>query len=206
MRASRIRLIEIVVAVSIVLISVASLAVALFQGHVMQRTLEAQVLPVLQYGDTNYDDARREWRMEFSLTNTGLGPAELRWFQHTWRGIDLNEPADLMVACCLPEDVAEEDGRRYVQSVFATGQMRIFFDTIGGRFFAPQEEVTFISFPQPDPALSQDAYDIWMALDGVRREIQMDVCYCSVFDACWMASFPAQTREPVAECPVDGEA
>ncbi len=202
MRASRFRLVEIVVAVSVVVISVASLGVALFQGHVMQRTLEAQVLPVLQYGDSNIDRASGEWRMEFTLTNTGLGPAELRWFQHTWRGVDLEEPADLMVACCIPEDIEPELRYRYVQGVFATGRMRIFFDQIGGRFFAPQESVTFITFPRPDPDLSQEAYDIWMALDAVRHEIELDVCYCSVFDECWMARFPAQSREPVDSCPV----
>ena len=203
MRASRIRIVEIIVAVSVVVISVCTLFVALYQGHVMQRTLQAQVLPVLQYGDTNYDEDRREWVMQFLLTNTGLGPAEVRWFQHRWQGINLDEPADLMVACCLPENVSSENGPRYVQSVFATGHMRIFFDSFGGRFFAPQEKVTFIRFPRPDPSLSQEAYDIWIALDDVRHQIEMDVCYCSVFEDCWMASFPAQTREPVNECPVE---
>jgi hypothetical protein len=203
MRASRIRVVEIVVAVSVVMISVASLGVALFQGHVMQRTLEAQVLPVIQYGDTNYDDARREWRMELSLTNTGLGPAELRWSQISWRGVVLSEPAALMVLCCVPDEIPQEDRYAYVQSVFETGHMRIFFDEYQGRYFAPQETVTFISFPRPDPALSQEAYDIWTRLDRVRNELEVEVCYCSVFEDCWMASFPAQSRERVDRCPDD---
>lgn len=202
MQDARYRLVEIIVAVSVVVVSLASLGVALFQGHVMQRTLEAQVLPVLQYSDSNYDSAREEWRMEFRLTNTGLGPAELRWFQHSWRGIDLNEPAELMVACCLPSDVPEQDRYRYVQEVFGTGEMRIFFTSIGGRYFAPQEEVNFITFPRPDPARSQAAFDIWTRLDAIKDEVQLDICYCSVFEDCWMASFPAQTREPVRSCPV----
>ena len=42
MRSSRIRLIEIIVAVAVTIISVASLFVAVFQGVVMQRQLEAR--------------------------------------------------------------------------------------------------------------------------------------------------------------------
>ena len=63
--------------------------------------------------------------------------------------------------------------------------------------------MTFISFPRPDPNASQEADDIWMRLDEVRHEIEMDVCYCSVFEDCWMASFPEQTREPARHCPVE---
>lgn len=203
MRASRIRLVEIVVAISVVAISVASLGVALFQGHVMQRALEAQVLPVVQYRHSNFDGERQAWRMEFRLMNTGLGPAEVRWSEIRWRGIVLSEPAELMVRCCVPADIPADQRYRYVQQVFQTGHMRIYFEPFNGRFFAPQEEISFIDFPRPDAALSQEAFDIWMGLDEVRHEIEVDLCYCSVFDDCWVARFPEQSREPVRACPVD---
>ena len=46
MRSSRIRVIEIIVAIAVTMISVASLFVAVFQGVIMQRQLEASVLPI----------------------------------------------------------------------------------------------------------------------------------------------------------------
>jgi hypothetical protein len=201
MRTSRIRLIEIVVAVSVVVISVASLAVALFQGVVMQRALEAQVLPIIHYDTGNYDDRTNEWRMTFSIANNGLGPTEVRSFQMSWQDTVLLEAADLMVMCCVPEEIPEDQRRAYVFSAFQTGNMRIYTDHVQGRYFAPQQEITFIRFPRPDQATAPEAYGIWRQLDEIRHEIEVEVCYCSVFDDCWMARFPARSREPVRQCP-----
>lgn len=200
MRASRIRLIEIIVAASVVVISVASLFVAVFQGYVMQRTLEAQVIPVVQYDTGNYDRDRDEWRMVLSLTNTGLGPAEIRSFEIGWREDPLNEPADLIARCCLPTDVPQGEARRYIQSVFQAGEMRFFSDGVEGRFLAPQETVNFVTFPRPDAQTQMRGRAIWDALDGIKHEIEVDICYCSVFEDCWRAGFPDQSREPVTSC------
>ncbi len=201
MRASRIRLIEIIVAVSVVVISVASLAVALFQGVVMQRALEAQVLPIIHYDTGNYDDQTDEWRMVFNLANNGLGPTEVRYFQMSWRDTVLLEAADLMVMCCVPDDIPEAERRGYVFNVFQTGNMRIYSDHVQGRYFAPQQDITFLRFPRPDRTVAPEAYDIWQRLDAIRHEIEVEACYCSVFDDCWMARFPQRTREPVRQCP-----
>ena len=49
------RLVEVIVAVSVVIISIASLFVAVYQGIVMDRTLKASVLPIIQAGTSNLD-------------------------------------------------------------------------------------------------------------------------------------------------------
>jgi len=198
-RASRIRLIEIVVAVSVVVISVASLFVAVFQGVVMQRTLEAQVVPVLQYGTGNFDD-ERGWRMRMAITNTGLGPAEIRRFAMYWNGEAISDTSQFLAACCAPDVIAPDDRLTYMISLFQQGEMRLLFDGVDGRFIAPQEEVEFVVFNRPDEAAQPRGHAVWVQLDEVRQEIEVELCYCSVFDQCWEARFPDQTREPVRRC------
>lgn len=42
------RVLELVIAVSVVIISLASLFVALYQGRVMEQTMQASVMPLIQ--------------------------------------------------------------------------------------------------------------------------------------------------------------
>ncbi len=201
MRTSRIRVVEIIVAVSVVVISVASLFVAVYQGIVMQRTLEAQVLPVIQYGTGDFDSEREEWRMRLALTNTGLGPAEIRHFALYWNDAPISDTSAFLAACCASASVPDDQRLAYMIDLFRAGEMRLFFDGVDGRFFAPQESVEFVTFEQPDPELQPRGYAVWMALDRIRHQIEVEVCYCSVFDDCWHARFPEQAREPVRSCP-----
>lgn len=137
MAPSRIRLIEITVAVSVVVISVASLFVAVFQGIVMQRTLEASVVPVVQYGTGNYDLERNEWRLILSLTNTGLGPAEIRDFRMSWNGGEITDTSAFLTLCCVPEGVPDDQRAAFVRQAFVDGEIGFLFDAVEGRFLAP---------------------------------------------------------------------
>lgn len=201
MSPSRIRLIEITVAVSVVVISVASLFVAVFQGIVMQRTLEASVVPVLQYGSGNYDSDRDEWVMVLNITNTGIGPAELRDIRVTWQGQEVTDAPPFLLACCMPDHIAASDRPAYMQDIFEQGEINIIFDSVDGRFFAPQESVDFISVDRPDRELQPRGFAMWTALDRARHDLDIEICYCSVFGDCWQARFPDQSRERVRQCP-----
>ena len=202
MAPSRIRLIEIVVGVSVVVISVVSLFVAVFQGIVMQRTLEASVVPVIQYGSGNYDLERDEWQITLSFQNTGLGPAELRHFRLIWQGDEITDTSAFLVRCCVPDDIPADQRASYVRQAFENRELAFLFNSVGGRFFAPQEEVSYVVSVRPDAETQPHGRAIWDALDRVRHELDVEICYCSVFDDCWMARFPEQTRERVRQCPV----
>lgn len=201
MSPSRIRLIEITVAVSVVVISVASLFVAVFQGIVMQRTLEASVVPVLQYGSGNYDLERGEWRLTLAFTNTGLGPAEVRHFTMYWNGEEITDTSLFLVRCCVPGDIPAEQRASFVRQAFIDGEIGFLFDSIDGRYFAPQEEVEFVTTVRPDATTQPNGRAIWDALDEARQDLAIEICYCSVFGDCWLARFPDQSRERVRQCP-----
>ena len=201
MTPSRVRLIEITVALSVVVISVVSLFVAVFQGIVMQRTLEASVVPVIQYGSGNYNLERGEWRLTISFTNTGLGPAEVRSFRMLWGGEEIVDTSEFLVRCCVPDSVPVEERPRFVRQAFVDGQLAFLFDSIEGRFIAPQEDVEYVTSLRPDATTQPNGRAIWDALDEIRRDIEIEICYCSVFDDCWQARFPDQSRERVRQCP-----
>lgn len=201
MKPSRTRLIELTVAVSVVVISVASLYIAWFQGRVMQQTLEASVLPVIQYGSGNYDLEREEWRMTLIFRNTGIGPAELRSLRMVWDGEVITDTSQFLARCCVPDDIPASERSDYVRQAFVEGEISFLFDDVEGRFFAPQEEVEFITSRRPDSEAQPNGRAIWDRLDSIRHDLEIEVCYCSVFDDCWLSSFPEQSRTPVESCP-----
>jgi len=201
MTPSRVRLIEIVVGASVVVISVVSLFVAVFQGIVMQRTLEASVLPVIQYGSGNYNLEREEWQITVSFRNTGLGPAEMRSFRLFWDGEEITDTSAFLARCCVPDDIPADQRAAYVRNAFVNGEISFLFDSIEGRFFAPQEEVGYVVSARPDAETQPHGRALWDALDSVRHDLEVEICYCSVFDDCWQARFPDQSRERVRQCP-----
>lgn len=196
----RYRTIEIAVAASVVVISIASLFVAVYQGIVMDRTMKASVMPVIQLGHGNIDPDRRAWVMLFTVHNTGLGPAHIRYLGISWNGEPVTDTSQFLARCCAPDSVPEDERLTYMHQAFRDGEMSLVFDNVQNRFLAPQERVEFIGFDRPDAESQARGRAIWEALDGVRHELDFEVCYCSVFEDCWRARFPDQTREPVNRC------
>ena len=159
------------------------------------------MVPLVQMTDGNYDSDRDEWILSVNVTNTGLGPAHIQTFQVFWNGNAISgDMTPLLLQCCVPDSVAPEERMRYVASAFQTGQLAFFFADVSGRYLAPQESVTIITSSRPDAETAPEGRQLWDALSIARRDIAYEVCYCSVFDDCWLASFPAQTRESVKAC------
>jgi len=196
MRLSTTRIIELIVAVSVVVISVVSLFVAVEQSRVQRQMLQASVLPVIQYGTGNYNLPAEEWRLTLNFTNTGIGPAELQILDVRWNDASIGDFAEFIMACCVPQRIPENERQAYLLDVYRSGELQFIFDSVQGRFFAPGESVDYISARRPDPETQPRGFEIWSNLDRVRHELDAEICYCSVFEDCWLARFPAQTREP----------
>jgi len=200
----RYRTVEIAVAASVVVISLASLFVAVYQGIVMDRTMKASVMPVIQLGHGNMDAERRDWVMLFIVHNTGLGPAEIRYLGISWNGEPVADTSQFLARCCAPDNVPEEDRLAYMHQAFRDGELALVFDDVQNRFLAPQERVEFIAFDRPDAETQPRGRAIWEALNETRHALNFEVCYCSVFEDCWRARFPDQSRIPVERCDVAG--
>lgn len=50
------------------------------------------------------------------------------------------------------------------------------------------------AFTVNDPAFARKVYD-------KSDKLKVEICYCSVYDECWITSDPLQQNQPVSQCP-----
>lgn len=181
-RASRI---ELVVAASAVLISVASFWLAWQQTEAMDAQVKAMSWPYLQLDSGNYDVASDSRVITLSLENAGVGPTRVVWFTVTHDGVPVGNFVELSRACCLSDedDVARLDDMRGV-----TG------DPSPALLPAGDEQLVFrLEYEAPFA-------DFWERVDRARWKLSAQACHCSILDQCWITDFEAEPV-PVEVCP-----
>jgi hypothetical protein len=194
------RVIELVIAGAIVVISLASLFTAVYQSIIMRRTLEASVWPRVEWENSSYDDERRVNAIIFALANRGVGPARIGRVEIVLKGERMANEDALLLDCCLDGKTGEE---RSVTLKRLTEQT--FTSTLDGAALTPGQERILFEFERPvDDSL---ALTVWDRLNETRDELDLTVCYCSVFDDCWTTRARAnkQATEPVRSCPSEPE-
>jgi len=194
------RVIELVIAGAIVVISLASLFTAVYQSIIMRRTLEASVWPRVEWENSNYDEEHRANAIIFGLANRGVGPARIARVEILFKGKRMGNENVLILDCCVDGGTQAE---RSVTLKRLTGQT--FTSTLDGVALTPGQERILFQFERPvEDSL---ALAVWDRLNKVRDELDLTVCYCSVFDDCWNARARAykQETEPVDACPSGSE-
>src|SRR5688572_7082982 len=102
------RTIELVIAVAVVAISLASLFTAVYQSIIMRRTLEASVWPRVEWENSSYDDERRMNAIIFALANRGVGPARIARVEVLLKGERVGNEDALLLDCCVAGETREE--------------------------------------------------------------------------------------------------
>ncbi|SDL59714.1 hypothetical protein [Maricaulis salignorans] len=194
---ARYRLVEIVIAVSVVIISVASLFVAVYQSRVMDQTLAASVMPIMDYTTGNFSAVHQDNRIELDVRNNGLGPAQVHYLAMSYQGEPVIAPDRFIAQCCAPEGLTPDERELHIRDLFRTGRLNLLTDVVGGRVFAPQQRVVFATMTQPE---DPESLAVWEAFNRARHGLELEICYCSVLEDCWTARFPQQHRAPVDQC------
>jgi hypothetical protein len=188
------RWLDMTVALCALLISTASIFVAYSSNQSMERLTRASSWPFIQLGSGNASD-EGEHQLSFAISNVGTGPARVHTFEVQVDGQTLPRGhllSNMLRACCATEfDAAIE--RAGGDQVVAMGQDMS--SRIPERFLAPDSDLYALVWPRTD----QNA-ELWTALDRARQadRITSSVCYCSVFDECWIAhsnSFPPEETQ-----------
>lgn len=194
------RWLDMMVAFCALLISTASIFVAQQSNQSMERLVRASSWPFIQIGSGNASD-EGEAQLAFGITNVGTGPARVHTFEMQVDGRPLPRGAHLLTrvltACCEAEfDAAIE--RAGASQVGAMGQEMS--SPVAARFLAPNGDIYAMVWPRTE----QNA-ELWTALDQARQSgrITTTVCYCSVFDECWIARSNAFPPEEVNSCTSD---
>jgi hypothetical protein len=178
-------------------ISAVSIFMAWDNGHDMQKLVHASSWPAVELGSGNRDGQGGS-SLSFGLKNAGIGPARLHTFAFFVDGEAVHAEytmAALAERCCSAEwksalQRTGGDVRRAMGGDISR--------PIAHSFLSPHEDATALRWPRTD-----ENQTLWNAVDQARQRgrITMRVCYCSVFDECWIAdphSFPPPS---VASCP-----
>ena len=194
------RVIELVIAGAIVAISLASLFTAVYQSIIMRRTLEASVWPRVEWENSSYDDEHRVNAIIFGLANRGVGPARIGRVEILLKGERVGNEDALLLNCCLDGDSPKERSltlKRLTE--------RTFTSTLDGAALTPGQERILFEFERPVDDSS--ALAVWDRLNDARDELDLTVCYCSVFDECGPTRARAYTQatQPVRSCPREPE-
>jgi hypothetical protein len=175
--------IDMTVAVAAVFISVVSLAVAILHGRTMERMAEenarlvaANSWPFMQYA-AGWETTDGVTKVRMRVFNSGVGPAKIESAELVWKGVAYRGTREFLEACCGFDPAS---GTAYDSSSFLGYVMRA------------GAEDSFLEFSkQADPA-------VFAALQQavLSRDLQLNVCYCSIFDDCWQTDLVALSLKP----------
>lgn len=169
-------------------VSFISIYIAWHHGKVMQelvhqneKLVEANSLPHLQlYGSNQTDSGER--KVSLSVANQGIGPADIRSVQVKVDGRPVKTIAELLHACCATRNYSG-----------------ITTSTLLGFMERPAQVIDYLSLREADNP------ELFRLLETARRarRIETDLCYCSVFDDCWLRTSRDGDRPvAVAQCPM----
>jgi hypothetical protein len=187
---------HVAVAFSMVLSAAASLVAALRTSETMSRLVEqnarlvrASSTPILQLVGSDLTPQGQP-EQSLHLQNVGTGPARIVWFDVTLDGKALPGPIDLMR---LAADSHAPPGWRPLESP------GVVTSTVSATVLVAGKDVSAYAWRMPtatDPAGRQ----VWTAVSNLRRKLEVQACYCSVFDECWTTDFNGGLPQAVKQC------
>ena len=195
---------EIVMSVSVLMLSGGSLYIALHTGHTMerlveqnQRLVEANSLPLLMLDYTDLSEKNLP-DIRLTLKNAGAGPARIGWLSLKYKDREYTRIAQL-IDTMSPVDIAANEKSFFMpvdidKMPAASG--------IGGKVLATGQKDLFFSWPRPDVS-KVDALAAWQVLNAQASELDFSACYCSIFGRCWIDEFDGNAPEEIASCALD---
>jgi hypothetical protein len=116
-------------------------------------------------------------KVRMRVFNSGVGPAKIESAELMWKGVAYRGNREFLEACCGFDPAS---GTPFDSSVFAGYVMRA------------GNETSFLEFSkQADPAVFAALQQVILSGD-----LQLNVCYCSIFDQCWQGDLTALSLKP----------
>jgi hypothetical protein len=175
------RWLDFAIPIAALFVSFVSIFIAWHHGQVMkelvhqnEKLVEANSLPYLQISGSNAGG-----HIAFHAMNEGVGPAKIMTAEVLVDDRPVGNLHELIDACCMKGNY---------NGLIASA--------LEGRMVRAGDKVTYIDLPL-SPANTQQA----RSLDQARQKrIATRLCYCSVFDDCWIANSRDPTPDAVKQC------
>jgi hypothetical protein len=174
------RWIDMVLASTALLVSIASIIIAIQNESNMRRLVTANSWPYIALNQGNEKDG--EAIVHFDVKNAGIGPATLEKLVVTYDGKAVGTSTELVKLCC-----ASAGGLDAIH--------RWSINVVQGRVFTPREEISFFSVRKNDTDER-----MWEELNVERLKLSMSACYSSVFGEHWITSFGKPNPVSVKTC------
>lgn len=189
---------DVLITLTLVIISMGSLYVSIHTGETMEklvkqneRLVRASSTPLLQFnhGNAKFDEATKTNRsaLTFSVANVGAGPARIVWFEARYKDKSLPTFGAL-------GDIVKPQGAL---------TMTMLSTPIASTLMTAGEERDIFVWNKP-PDIDLIGVETWKRVDAARWELEVEVCYCSLFDECWTTYAKADVPKPVARCDATG--
>lgn len=159
------------IAIAATVIALCALGVSVYEGYSGRLHRRLSVRPYVSFA-FYYNKAGAH----FSLDNYGLGPAQVQWFRATVDDKPQGSWREVLRELGL-------DGVPYTQSIPAKGVM-----------MPPQPIEKSVEI------LSVKPYDASNTLIENHHRIALEVCYCSLYDECWIASTQGSGPVKIRSC------
>jgi hypothetical protein len=179
---------ELTVAVTALITSICSIAIAIEHGHTMEKLVQASTVPYLEgsFSDTATDGSKV---LSLDLLNRGVGPAHEESMRVRVDGHVVRNLKELTAATLGPQNGAE---------AFAALQPSLVASRRPKRFVAAGASQSVFRYPRtPENA------HWWDLLSAQQSRWNVEFCYCSVFDECWFVHGTQADDTSVKQCTRD---
>ena len=183
------RWLDISLALSAFLISLTSLAVAIHHGKTMDKLVASNSYPNIDPENGNQEDLHdglgQRPVVYMGLVNTGIGPARIRAVEVSFADKPVANFRALLAACCTDASAPVLPKPQ----IYSSGDMR-------GQMLQAGKSARLFSWAEaPDDPR-------WARLQALRPKIDSRVCYCSVFDECYVHDSRRSEPDRIQACPV----
>ena len=182
-RAGLPRWLELVIAVTALITSISSIAIAVRHGRIMEQLVQANSIPYIQGGFSTVTPERQQV-LSLDLLNRGVGPAHEQSLLVKVDGRYVRSTSELIRASLGPAQAAEAER--------ALTPMK---NGLRTRFIpAGQEQLVFRMYRSDENAR------FWELMEAAQDRWDVEYCYCSVFDECWEVLGKWEEPKPVEAC------
>jgi hypothetical protein len=173
---------DLLLGLSAISISLVSIFLAIQSGRAMERLVQANSWPfvMITYSTSNLDGTPHN---HLDIANKGVGPASIESLEVSYAGKPVKSPRALLNAML---------GRTTTAPI-----PRIMQSSVVHSVLSAKEQITIVDFVRDD--FSVEDYAVVKA--GMEK-IVVQVCYCSVFDECWLGDTSKSHPAKVHSCPV----
>jgi hypothetical protein len=178
------RWLELLIAVTALITSISSIAIAVHHGHIMEKLVQANSFPFMQGG---FSDVTIEGKdvLSLDLLNRGVGPAHERSLRVKVGDRYVHSVREFVEATLGPE-----------QSVKAQGILDHMMKNRLRTRFIPGGQSQFV-FRLPK---TEENAQLWDVLAKAQPRWDVEYCYCSVFEECWEVHGVWQEPTRVSQC------